>query len=212
MRRVAVLGLCLLAWAVASAVSNAAILLSFDPPLTPLVAGSSSLIRLKIQGTASENIDLFSLNASISGGGGLIFDPIQPFPQPGDYIFGGNSLVESSLITVGSAAGTTFGANDQTFDFIPEILNGSQQTLLWINLLAVTAGNYDLSLTAASFASDQNDPVATDIPPGPLPTISLTVAPGLAAVPEPGFGVLTVLGIVALGWKKRRGRRQVVSV
>lgn len=221
--RVALLSVILTVGSFASSSVSGGIILSFAPSSpSPLIAGSSGTLDVRIHSNASDVLDAFQVDFTLtsvgfSPVGGVKFSATQQDSQLTDpnYVFAGISLSQNTAASVGAAnfARDGFSGYDATDDGsaspfpgnpVPVTLNSTDRLLFRLNLDAVNAGSYQITIASATFVIDQLlDP--TD----PLNQISFSGDPGMisvadsTAVPEPSSAVLLGLAC-AFGLLLRR--------
>ena len=213
---------------IGSSVASAGMVLSFATSSpAPLLAGSSGTIDVLIESDASDMLDFFQVDVtltpvSFSPAGGVQFAATQSDAQltePG-YVFFGNSLSEKTLTSVGTVtAGVQFSAFDATDDGSgPPPLSGSPNPvtllpsttylLFRLDLVAFAAGTYEIDVVVdpgitGFFDVDYNE-ILSSSNKG-----TITVA-GAAAVPEPSSAI--ILGLAcALGVFWRRTSKKQTS-
>ncbi len=195
-----------------SATASAELILSFSPSSpSPLFAGSSGTIDVLIHSNSDDVLDAFQLEFTltpmgISPAGGLKFSTTQLDAQltDPDYVFAGRSLSQHTGSSVGTVnfAGDVFTGYDATDDVndpehltpLPVTLTTTDLLLFRLNLDAVAAGNYQISITSATFLEnyfdDENDGISFTAGNG-----MITVSDATAAVPEPSTAV--ILGLTS---------------
>ncbi len=187
------------------------IIVSFGTsPPNPMTAGGSGILDVFVRSDVGTQIlDGFQVQVGLipTGGspvGGLIFSNLQLDAQlliggpGGGYVFFGNSLSQNTSSSIGavSGAGSLYTGYDATDDGSgplptpgnpsPMLLTTTDLLLYRLNLSAIAAGTYDVTVNPAadpSFFTDQLDPVNTGISFS-TSSGSLTVD-GSTAVPEP---------------------------
>lgn len=212
-----------------SSFSSAAIMLSFATSSpSPLVAGSSGTLDVLIHSNASDVLDSFLVEFTLtplglSPAGGVTFSPpaMQQDAQLTDltYVFHGNSLSFETSQSVGTVIGDdTYIGYDATFDFIPVTLSGTDQLLFRLNLEGVAAGSYSIEVLSAEFLRDQllADPMDPGYPDNLVPFTStsgtITVA-SATAVPEPSSAALLGVAIaIGLIHRERKSRRRGMAI
>jgi len=199
-----------LSWAFSSPVF-ADFSISISPSSPSLVEGSSGFVDVLLSSNSSDALDGFSANFSLSGGSGLEFAGTQAESHLTNLNFvffnRSNSALNSlSSTVVNSPSSMVVGdvSDDGMGGPHPFTVGGvgSESLLARLNLNALTAGNYTLSLLNTSSFSDVGfTPFAFN-----TPSLNLTVT----AVPEPGSiaGAL-MLGLGYLG--RRRSRRRKIG-
>lgn len=203
-----------------SPVVEADIIVTFGTSVPdPLIAGASGYVDVFAATNAgTQSLDGFQMQVAIAPGGGspspfggLIFSAVQAEAQlgiggPTGYVFFGNSLSQLTAAPIGvvSGGGSLYSGYDATFDFIPMTLTTTAQLLYRLNLDAVAAGTYDISVVGQGlslFFADQLDPINSAIPFSSKAG-GLTVT-GAAAVPEPASTAFLIVSLAGVALRRR---------
>jgi hypothetical protein len=210
---VVVLCLMLCSGGFGSSAAVGSIILSFGASSpSPLVAGSSGTIDVLIESDASDSLDFFQVDVTLtpvgpSPIGGVKFAVTQSDAQltDPDYVFFGNSLSQNTLTDVGTVdgAGAVFSAFDATDDGsgpppVPGLPNpvtlllNTTYLLFRLDLVAFAAGTYEIDVVVdpgiTGFIDENLNELSTSSTAG-----TITVTGSATPVPEPSSAVLLSL-------------------
>jgi len=194
----------------------AAIIVTLDN--AALNAGGSGTIDVLLTG-APANVDLVDFFVGTfqiialgrAAEGGVTFDDPQmnSFDLDSDYVFVGNSVGLSRIVTQSVNLMDTLTVIDGTTDFSGVDVNSRDFLLARVEfsvapgLLGISQYQISFVESASQFQTENFSNIDFDTSGG-----LISVTGSLAAVPEPASGTLAVTAVL-IGWYLRRGRQGV---
>ncbi len=201
-----------------SPVAEGAIIVTFGTSAPdPMIAGSSGTVDVFVASTGTDTLDFFQVAVNLtptmgSPLSGLVFDTqLDSQLSDANYVFAGVSFDQISGQPVGlSGTSNSYIGADATDDGsnaplaglpAPISLTTTAKLLYRLNLNAVTAGTYEVSLDIAN--TGFLDDLANSIPFSSPINGPLVVMNGAAAVPEPASTAFLIVSLAGVALRRR---------